>query len=84
MRVAHQYLTGDNQLDKYTVVLLLPDYVAGQYGETYCAHVDARGHSEAAESAQEEARDNTGGIGRAKDFLPVFVAAGHHDDLGVL
>ena len=68
----------------YTVVLLLPDYVAGQYGETYCTHVKAADPKAAIESAQEEARDAHSGIGRLPDYLPVFAAAGHHDDLGVL
>jgi hypothetical protein len=71
-------------MNKYTVVLLYPDYIAAQFGETYLAHVEAATVPDAVKAGQLEAQDGYLDLGEHTDFLPVFVVAGHHNDLGVL
>jgi len=82
----------DNSVDpsartRYTVLLLLPDYIAQNFGEeTYTAHVDAGSAEAAIEAAQDEAFGRivqSKGIdeGVADDFAALLVAKGHLDNL---
>ncbi|MCK9382926.1 MAG: hypothetical protein M0P95_17925 [Sulfuritalea sp.] len=66
---------------KYTVLLLLPDYAADNYGQDTClSHVDARTVEDAVIRAQDEASNN-GHTAAADDFHPLLVLRGHHDDI---
>lgn len=42
----------------YTVILLYPDYLANQYGETYATSVEAACPKDAVAAARDEAADN--------------------------
>lgn len=72
-----------NQL--FTVLMMLPDYIASNYGqETYLAWVAAPNAKKAEKVAQVEAQDvlaNGGQDAEPDDFFVVFVAHGHIDDV---
>jgi hypothetical protein len=66
---------------KYTVLLLVPDYLSSNYGhEAYLAFVEAASPAEAIELAQEEANSRHA-EGREQDFHPLYVCEGHHEDV---
>jgi hypothetical protein len=66
---------------KYTVILLLPDYVADVFGQdTYLAHVDAPNAPRAVALGQHEACAADGND-VVTDYYPLAVFAGHLDDL---
>lgn len=73
-------------MKNYTVLLLLPDYLASNYGlETFLSFVVAKGVRSAIRQAQRQARLELGAHlvgGRASDFAHLFVCLGHVDDLG--
>ena len=71
-------------MNKYSVLLLYPDYIAEDYGQvTYLAHVEAEDHRIAIIQAQREASlaqgDNEEDVG--EDFYPLLCIEGHHDNL---
>jgi len=75
-------------MKKYSVLLLYPDYLAGNYGEdTYYAHVEAPDVKSAQLSAQKEVvRENMidieyDGDMRPEHFAVLLVVEGHHYDL---
>lgn len=70
---------------KYTVLLLLPDYMAEDFGtDTYLAWVEARGPTSAVRAAQDQASDQhqkEGAECRAADYQPLLVAEGEIYDI---
>ena len=65
---------------KYTVILLYPDYMATNYGQDiYATHQEASNAELAVLMAQESAANLY--EAEPEDFYPLFVVAGHHDDL---
>lgn len=72
---------------KYTVLVLVPDYVSGQYGEdTWNWLGFANTKDEATAAAQQDAFDfyypNEGEEeGAPTDWAPLFVTLGHHENL---
>ena len=68
-----------NTMDKYTVILLYPDYIADEFGkETYTGWVLARTVEEAIAITQREAAQDAGRDCEAEnDFLAVAVFEGH-------
>jgi hypothetical protein len=69
----------------YTVLLLYPDWVAGNYGETGCYHTHGETPREAVASAQRDAMnalpEPDAPDNNPEDFDLVAVFAGHHQDL---
>jgi len=68
-------------MNKYTVILLRPDYIADTFGhDTYIAHVTASDADNAVLSAQ---LDVFGADGERaddrRDYHPLAVFRGHHD-----
>lgn len=68
-------------MNKYTVILLRPDYIADTFGhDTYIAHVTASDADNAVLSAQ---LDVFGADGEQaddyRDYHPLAVFRGHHD-----
>jgi len=75
----------DKPSERYTVLLLYPDYAANNYGlDTYLAHVETSdGPQEAVNLAAAMAEADNGGLaGKAEDFHCLLCIAGHHEDLG--
>lgn len=68
-------------MNKFTVILLYPDYSEGNYGETWCATVSARNPVEAVEVAQRTCADDNGNISDPDHLKPVSVFEGDHKDL---
>jgi hypothetical protein len=77
-------------MNKYTVILLYPDYLAENYGqEIYLAHVEADSPEDAIKNAQREAvdfaipdeNDESEIVLAMDDFLELFVAEGHVQDI---
>ena len=70
---------------KFTVLLLLPEYLAEDYGkDTYLAWVDARNALQAVRKAQDQASDQhqkEGAEYRAMDYVPLFTAEGNITDI---
>jgi len=65
----------------YTVLLVLPDYLADDYGqETYLVQVDAVNVKEAVAEARREAVSELNGT-LDTDFFVSFVCEGHVDDI---
>jgi len=66
-------------MKKYTVILLRPDYIAGDYGrDTFMHHVEAKSPISAVAKARQSAIDIDL---EANDYFVIAVLAGHHDDL---
>lgn len=67
----------------YTVIMLYPDYIASQFGESYLAHVEAASVEAAVVVGQNEAAqvDELNTIGTPEDFAVLFVCEGHISDL---
>lgn len=62
----------------YTVCMIVPDYIASQYGEEYySAWVTARSPKHAAKKGKTKAAEDIAGS-EAGDFLVVAVYSGHH------
>lgn len=70
-------------MKKYTVILLYPDYIANDYGETWCETVDAENPIHAVEVAQKQCFDENKCEPHQdyQDFKPVSVFEGAHQDL---
>ena len=70
---------------KYSVLLLLPDYMAEDYGkDTYLAWVGARNATQAVRKAQDQAADQhqkEGAECKAGDYYPLLVARGEVTDI---
>lgn len=70
---------------EYSILLLYPDGLGGQYGETYYAQVTAKDLPEAIAIAQSnacEANDVEGTVDMdPTDFAPLLALAGHHHEL---
>ena len=66
---------------KFTVILMYPDYSTDNYGETWCAAVDARNPVEAVEVAQKQCAGDSTVIDNPDDLLPISVFEGDHKDL---
>lgn len=65
----------------FTVLLLLPDYVATEFGhETYLAHVEARHERPAVRQAQLKAALALR-VTTPEDFHVLFLCQGHVEDL---
>ena len=77
------------KLQPYTVLMIVPDTIAHQYGEdTYLAHINAENVEEAQQVAQAEAMEvlsGEEGIGDCvgTDFAVVFVCEGHMADIHI-
>lgn len=73
----------ENTMPEYTIVMLYPDYIASQFGETYQALVKAETIEEAIAMAQDEAAQvnelNT--VGSPEDFAVTFACIGHFKNL---
>lgn len=68
-------------MKKFSVLLLLPDSIAENYGqETYLDHVLAKSVKGAVKSAQRKAAKMSS-IAAAADFYPLAVFSGHLEDL---
>ena len=77
-------------MNKYTVLLLRPDYMADEFGkDTYLAHVMADGAEQAQVLAQVAAwiannEDNDDADPADQlDYHVLFVALGHHENLSL-
>lgn len=72
-------------MNKYTVLLLRPDYIADEFGkDTYLAHVTAAGVAAAQTTAQLDAWVADGGPDEndcCDDYHVLFVAEGYINDL---
>ena len=70
---------------KYSVLLLLPDYLAEDFGsDTYLAWVTARNATQAVRTAQDQAADqhqSEGAECNAGDYHPLLVAEGEITDI---
>lgn len=76
---------------KYTVLLLRPDYLSEDSGDTFLAHVEAISVQCAEETAQTDAMAaDYPGISIAylqsegtllSDYKPLMVVEGHHNDI---
>lgn len=68
-------------ISDYTVLLLVPDYVATEFGhETYLAHVAADTPAKALVKAQWLAANAIHDVG-PDDFHVLFMCRGHADDI---
>jgi hypothetical protein len=70
-------------MQEFTIIMLYPDYIASQYGESYLAQVTADSIEAAIVVAQNEAAqvDELNTIGVPEDFAVIFACAGHVNDL---
>jgi hypothetical protein len=70
-------------MNEYTIIMLYPDYIASQFGESYLAHVKAESVEAAIVIAQNEAAqvDELHTIGVPEDFAVIFACSGHINDL---
>ena len=69
---------------KYTVLLLLPDYLCEEsipWVNTYLSYVTANSTESAIEFAQENAYDVMPDAENAEDFAVLFACEGHQKDL---
>ncbi len=67
---------------KYTVLLLYPEYLAYRPEETYLSHVQSGTVKQAIKSAQKEAVTCQGlPVRNAQDFGTLLVIKGHHNDI---
>jgi hypothetical protein len=79
---------GKAMMKKYTVLMLYPASMSGQYGDTYMAHVEAVDVEHAQHEGQTEASfENTDpddtDPSRPEDFFIVFVCEGHVEDIKI-
>lgn len=75
-------------MNKYTVILLYPDYLADNYGQDiYTDHVEAGSPAEAQAVTQRQlARQHAESDEEdtyPEDFYPLAVFEGHHDNIAV-
>ena len=75
------YNGGDFWMNKYTVILLYPDYLADTFGQTYIAHVQTRTVDEAIKKVQMEVAK--GDKYNADNFRCLYVFSGHLFDIKV-
>ncbi len=69
-------------MKKYTVLMLLPDTVAENYGEeTYLDWTEAETPKEAIAAAQKHAAQAMEWYVPTEDFFVLFACEGHHVDL---
>jgi len=77
------------KLQPYTVLMVLPDYLAHGYGvDTYLAHVEAENVEQAQKEGQKEALyemvpDDTMSDYDPEDFFVCFVCEGHMADIHI-
>lgn len=73
------------ELKPYTVILLYPDYVTDDFGETFMTSVDAIDPVAAVREARLECLDSNKWTGEdaypLEDFRVIAVMAGKHEDL---
>lgn len=75
-------------MSKYTVLMIVPDYIANNYGEeTYMTYVQAESVEEAQKEAQIQAQivmvEDIDDSDDPKDFLVCFVCEGFVKDIHV-
>lgn len=76
----------NKMVDVFTIVMLYPDYIANQYGETFTTFVEAEDMDAAIALAQQEAveaqeREGDDDPIDPEDFAPVFCCRGRCDNI---
>lgn len=76
-------VTNKTKLNKYSVLLLRPDYIACTFGhDTYYTHVVARNAKMAVRAARRDVCEADGqATGAAIDYYVLLVLAGHRKDI---
>jgi hypothetical protein len=69
-----------NNLKRFSVLLLYPDYMRADEAETYLAHVVAKDPEKAIAKAQKKAA-KPNDVDSPDDFLPLLCCEGHVEDL---
>lgn len=76
-------VTNKPKLNKYSVLLLRPDYIAGTFGhDTYYTHVVARNAKMAVREARRDVcKTDEQDVGAANNYYVLLVLAGHRKDI---